>query len=255
MSCVVRQKYIVFVDKEGFMKRIVAIAVILAFVVNCASPYVLPKYEHTPYEPEDMVIVCEQVGDAIDADEGQRFGLLTAMEGFRSARFYAVENGGYVIEIETETEKFTARNGDPRMVVMLNEYIDDYDEINIDPAAFEIKWGILDYDTLGIPITEAEVNEGVQQSHAHARKGCTMTCATMGVMSCVVALGVMSAGSSGTSDIDAPLAAIAGFGILGAGLLIGVITAGSVYFTIQKDAEAIIKQIKEARKPRVIEGG
>jgi hypothetical protein len=254
MCYVVRYQYIIFVDKEGFMKRIVAIAVLMAFVVNCTSPYVLPKYEYTTYEPEKIVIIHEQVGDTIDADEGQGLGLFTAIEGFRSARFYAVENGGYAIEIETETEKFTALNGDPRMLVMLNAYIDDYDEISIDPAAFEIKWGILDYDTLGIPITETEANTGIHQADVKARKNCLSCCggsSLFAILAAAVAVGSVDTGSSDMAPVRAGMAFIV---VLGAGALIGMITAGTVYYTTKKDAKAIIKQIKEARKPRVIEG-
>ena len=210
------------------MKRIIAIVVLVAMALNCASTHILSQYKYTVYRQENVVIVSEQVGEAIDVEEGQRFGLFTAIKGFKNARVYAITRGGFVIEIETESEKLVAINGDPDMVMMLGEYMDNYDKISTDPKIFENKWGIFDYDTLGIPITETEVNDGVEQSHAHARKGCAQCCAVSTVFSLLAGMVVMGMGAtSGSTDIGPALTAVAGLGVLGASSLLGVIAAVS----------------------------
>lgn len=231
------------------MKRIIAMMIVIALTLNCVSTYVLPRYEYSIYAPENRVSIHERVGETIDAQEGQHYGLFTAIEGFKSATLYTAKSGGYVIEIETENDTLVALNGDTCVVLILNDHIRYHHDTGVDRAAFESTWGILAYDTLGIPITVREVNSGVQYSHAYASKQSMTCCAGMSTFSLLAAMAIAGGGSSGGDDIGVALVAAAGAIVLAGGLLIGGITAGIIYHFSQRDADAIIQEIKDARKP------
>ena len=53
---------------------------------------------------------------------------------------YWLEDGGYVFEIATDGQKFVAVNRDPKAVMILRDYISDYEEISADRTPFESKW-------------------------------------------------------------------------------------------------------------------
>jgi len=82
------------------MRRIIAVVVLVFFVLNCAST--LPRYDYRVYEREQPVVISERVGDTIDPEESERFDLFAGIENFERAQFYALEDGGYVVEITAD---------------------------------------------------------------------------------------------------------------------------------------------------------
>jgi hypothetical protein len=137
--------------------RVVAVIVLVFFVLNCAP--VLPQYESQVYDREKPIVISERVGETINAAEVEQFGLFPALEEFTAATFYAAEDGGYDVVILTESETLLAVNRDPNAVVILRDYIDNYDKYAKSQESFEKKWNIVAYDDLGFPITAHEVSQ------------------------------------------------------------------------------------------------
>jgi len=57
---------------------------------------------------EKVVIISERVGEMIDAEERERFGLWPTIKGFKSAVLLQLSDGSYVAEViyeENEEEK------------------------------------------------------------------------------------------------------------------------------------------------------
>lgn len=226
------------------MKRIVAGVILLAFTLNCTS-----RLRHVPYDkPERLypIVISERVGDVIDAEEREQFGLFPGIEEFKEAQFYAITGGGYEVQIATETEILVSANHDRDAVVILREYIDEHEEIERNRTTWETRWGVIDYDALGVPITENEVNFAKGQVGSRA-------CAT-GILSCVsiagvgAVLGIVMAATMGDASNEEsyyPIYAV------GAGVLIGLITGAILYFRTLSNV-TVLEAIKEARQPRVL---
>jgi hypothetical protein len=230
------------------MRRIIAIVVLIFFLLNCAST--LPRYEYRVYEREQPVVISERVGDTVDPEESEHFDLFRGIEEFEGAQFYALEDGGYVVEIAAKGEKLAAINRDQDAIAILRDYIDRYEEINTDRPAFMRKWNILDYDTLGVPITAYEVTNSMEQSRSRARRtGCT-GCVGVSLFGLLIGLGF--AGSGAGSQTPGPaIGAAAGAIALGIIALIGLVAMGTVIaVTYSRDEADFLEMIKEARKPQ-----
>jgi hypothetical protein len=229
------------------MRRVVTLVVLLSFVSNCAPR--LPQYKYDLIERENPIVISERIGETVDVEEGENVGLFTAIEKFTEARFFAIENGGYVAEISTEGDKFLAVNRDQDAVMILREYIDNYEEIHDDRTAFESKWRILDYDTLGVPITKSEVDRIKKPAQGRACVfgigGCILT-SLAGVI-----YGLAWAESDGEELGPGVGMVAAGYllAVVGAGLGVGVVL---VLVTLS-GASDVLKAIKKARIPRRIE--
>lgn len=228
------------------MKRVVAVIVLVFFIVNCAP--VLPQYEYQVYEREKPIVISERVGETIDLQESDQFELFHRIEEFQEARFYAIADGGFAIEILTRTGKLAALNRDPDAVDILRDYVDRYEMVNTDRASFMRKWGILDYDTLGIPVTEQEVSILVRQNRGRAiRSGCG---ACVGVSLAGLAIFAGLAGGGGGGEHAALYAGMTIVFGLGLGIAVGLITGGTIFFTANINADRALEKIKEARKPQ-----
>lgn len=231
------------------MKRIVTLVVLVAWLLNCAPT--LPQYRNHQYKGIYPIVISERVGETIDAEEQEQFGLFPGIEDFKAATFYGIKGGGYEIEIATESQKMHAVNMDPNAVEIMRDYIGRYAEIKGDRASFENTWAIIDYDTLGVPITENEVKLAIKQSHGRAVRGCIAGCGCFSLLGLAIGAG-MASGASGAPD--APLAAIGLLICFAVGSAIGLVAGSIIYVTTyKKNTESVLEAIKEARKPRVVE--
>lgn len=221
------------------MKRVVAVVVLVAWLTNCAPTLSTHKYHQ--YERGYAIIISERVGEKIDAEEREQFGLFKDVEDFESAIFYSIKDGGYEVEIRTTNSIFLAVNRDPYAFEILRDYIDGYETYMSSPEAFEKKWGVVDYDKLGFAITKREVR---LYSNPIASTACCVGCATSIIgVSFLVALAIAFAHESEQMTYIA----------LGVGIVVGIgggIVAGSVVHNWRNtiNMEKALQLIKEARK-------
>jgi hypothetical protein len=226
------------------MKRTIVLVLLVMLMLNCT--YTLKQYnEYTVSEP---IIISNRVGEVIDADEREQFGLLEGIENFRSAQYFSVADGGYDVVIQTTYAKFIAYNRDPDAVQILRDYLNRYEVIHDSMTAFEKKWNIVDYDDLGQPITRNEVHMSVERVW---QRYLPVTCATAGCIGSCLIFGAPSPAMDVPSDYDnsedkEKILYAVGSTVVGgvAGWLVGK----------ELDKRIALSKIKEARKPRVIEG-
>jgi len=203
-----------------------------------------------PYKRSERlspIVVNDRVGDVVVSEERDQFSLFPAVKGFREARFYSMRDIGYELEITTETEMLVSVNHDRDAVIILRDYIDKYDEITTDRAIWESRWGVVEYDALGVPITTREVTIVKQEHRRRAVRG-GVTCCLITSLS-GAALGVVIAASlqdASNEESYYPIYAI------GAGLLAGLVGGVTKSLSKLSDADAV-EAIKESRKPSVIE--
>jgi hypothetical protein len=243
------------------MRRLVACVVIVAFLANCG----ITIREKEPQEPikevqRYPVETDEDVEEVIliDAEKREAVHLFSEIEGFREARLTGSSDGGYEVEIVTTAGKLVSVNKDPNGMVIMRDYLADYENIRGNPAPFEAKWHILDYDTLGAPITRSEVDLSTDVASATGC-GCGFGCVAAAVAGLVVgAVALEEAQEAGESGADMGV----GIGIMMGGLLLaglvalvagastGCLAGRSAYERSKKNAVEIIK---EQRIPRVVE--
>jgi len=230
------------------MKRAVVIVLLIVFVLDCAP--VLPQYERPIYDGKNALVISERIGEIIDPEERKQFDLFHGIKAFKEARLFEFANGGYVLEITTDNGRLVSVNHDQDAIMILRDYIDTYEKAGIDRAAFARKWKVLDYDTLGIPITESEVNRLMERSRGRAVQCCLASCGIPAGIGFVI--GLSAQGSDGTG-IGAAFAQ--GMGLLAfyLGVAVGLASGAVVYFTTQENEETCMRAIKEARKPRPVE--
>ena len=225
------------------MKRVVAVVISVVFVVNCPLRFgrrTQPQQE--PGEQISEVIV-------IDPEERERLGLFPGIEGFKEARCNVTSGYGYEVEIVTETERLVSVNDDQDAAVILYDYINNYEEIEYARASFEARWGIIDYDALGFPITRSQVAREVTPGHAVAcgLAGCFGVGGVGGLL-----IGIYAANTVDEDDEyrGLSIAAAAICGGVAAGLLAGCVTGFGMY---ERDKTQALERIKESRKPRLVE--
>jgi hypothetical protein len=232
------------------MKRVFAVVVLVVLLFNCAPTLSYYKYESA--EKMDAILVSERVGETIDTEEAKQFGLFTEIAEFKKAELYWLEDGGYVFEISTDGEKFVAINRDPKAVMILRDYISEYEDIGADRTSLESKWGVLDYDTLGVPITVDEVATARKQISRYACTWGAVGCFTTSLLG--IGLGVAFVFELAEENQDeAWIAAIAAPFYIAAVLVVGLFAGAGVYLGSTRTVEGVVKMIKEARKPRVVE--
>jgi hypothetical protein len=212
-------------------------------LLNCT--HTLPQYQET--EVRNRIIFSERVGDVIDAEERLQFNLFTAIEDFKSAQFYKNPEGGYDVEISTEQHRLIARNRNRDAITILGEYIDRYEIIKDSMSIFEEKWGIVDYDTLGQPITQDEIR--INSEHKW-RKGLAGAGAAVGCIGACLISGMPSLAMDVPSDYDYSEEIEKSAIILGATACGG---AAGWLLGSKFDERSALRSIKEARKPRIAE--
>lgn len=220
------------------MKRIIAELVIMLLLLNCTHSW-------TVYQRFDRAYVAidnDYVGDVIDKEEREQFGLMPGVKDFIEARFFKIVGGGYVLEILTDSLKLGAVNRDIYAITILQDYFDRYDEIKNSKDAFEKQWQIVDYDELGFAITKMEV--GIIK-RSDCCFGNTLGCLSFSAV--LLALPIFGAYASGYEIEFSSKFWLVVAGFIGVSFLVGVLTGTKV------DNAKAVKVIKEARKPIVME--
>lgn len=227
------------------MKRIVAVVLLVVIVLNCAP--VLPPMEYPIIKRERPIVVSERVGDVIDAEERDQFGLFAAVEGFQEARFYGFKEGGYALEITTTEAKLVSVNSWSSAVLLMKDYIDNYERFESYPDSFAIKWKIRSYDDLGIPITKYEADRMVSM-------GRSVSCGCTGGLVAGLAAGAF--GIAAVQDYEGDMGG--GIGLMMGAVALTVIVGGIAgcvtgFGVYQSDKGRAVQTIKEMRKPRIVE--
>lgn len=223
-------------------KRFIACALATRLLLNCA-----PRLAHyREYESKRPITVSDRVGEVVDAAERDRFDLLRGIDGFGYAQYYAVLDGGYVVEIVTDNAVYRAVNRDTSAIPILRDYIERNEEILDNRENFVKKWKIVDYDTLGQPITNHETND-VKLPYASAVGG-TVTGAIMFFPSII--LGLWACGFdwwTGSCKRDLSVGFVTFASTLSLGIAAGV-AAGD-----RADRESALGSIRKAREPYLVE--
>jgi len=227
------------------MRPVAYLVVIVLFVANCA--YNLRHYH--AIERKDVIIVSEHIGEVMDARERTQFGLFLGVENFESARFYEIEGEGYDVEILAGYQRVVAYNRDPDALLILRDYIEHYEVIKDSMPAFEEKWGIVDYDDLGQPITRKEVGMNMAPKRGW-RAWLALGGGTAGCLGSCLIFGVP------IPRVDAPTNYDNSEDVEKSLIVLGATTFGGVsgwFIGSELDRRRALKMIKEARKPRVVE--
>lgn len=91
-------------------------------------------------EKGKVIIISEEVGEVIDAEERERFGLWSGIEGFKSAIFLQLPDGSYVAEVtyEEDGEEIKVRTPQSEMSIKsLKDYIEKFEDNK--PELFDLK--------------------------------------------------------------------------------------------------------------------
>jgi hypothetical protein len=219
------------------MNRVVSLIIQVVVLVNCTYA---PKYR-TEYEKGNAITISSRVGEIIDSQERERFDLFLGMQGFETARFYAIKGGGYEVEIVTTSGTFLAVNRDSLAVRILRDYINRYEEVIGARDDFEKEWQIVSYDDLGQPITKYERDK--------LGKVVTVACCLgTGLAGGLAGFGlgfIMTYSLAADASLWPLIVAVGGGALLGGAL-------GCKYGSGSNEGLAL-KRIKEARKPRLVE--
>jgi hypothetical protein len=165
------------------MKRNVSILLLCSFVLNCTYA---PQRD-IQYGTKRQVVVSERVGETIDSDEREHFDLFLPeiyvkplTYQYESATIYAIPGGGYELQISGVKHTLVVVNKDPHGIDVLADYVDNHEDVIVSKLAFEEKWGIVDYDGLGLPITRKEMQITRKYVIAEHKKAARMVPAAWG---------------------------------------------------------------------------
>lgn len=218
------------------MKRLVAVVLLSSFAMTCAP--VSSQYIYRHRERGRTVTISHRVGETIDVAEREQFGLFHGIEGFETAKFYAIGNGGYEVEITTTEKILLAANCDSLAIVILRDHINRFEEIAKAQEEFENQWQIVDYDDLGQPITKHELNRYKGAVRGMFGIGC---CLGGGLIGGLVGFNIARGQDS---DMSIVLGALGGFLLSGP---VGVLVGNKI------ERGIVLARILEARKPMVVE--
>jgi len=222
---------------------------ILVYVILIALLYwqCTPRHYTGYHKVGDPVVLSENLGEVIDLEERNRYDLFKGIDDFRSAQFYRIKCGGLVAEIQTENRKLVSVNRDGHIFEILEEYVEEYQWIQTSKEVFERRWQIVDYDTLGFPITREEVADRASPISGF---GCGLGAAVIvaGMASLVAYQILLPDRNEIIGDEELATKVFAGGIVAGlvSGLLVGAITKN----ISMKDA---LKSIKDSRVPQVVE--
>jgi hypothetical protein len=227
------------------MKKTLTFIVLVALLVNCT--YTLPHY--LDYERKRPIMISARVGETIDREEQNQFGLFAGIEDFKAATFYEIAAGGYEVEITAGDKNLVAVNRDSQAVMILSDYINRYEEITDSRAAFEEKWKIIDYDTLGQPITLVEINNIKKNFYSCGCAGGNFLVGLIpNALFSFLLVGGLEVGMFSDTEFPRPLPAWISF--IGINILSTV--AGAMIGN-KIDKRNAINSIREARAPRVVD--
>jgi hypothetical protein len=229
------------------MKRTICGVLVAAMLSSCA--YTPGRYDI--YKRGKLVEIHERIGEAIEPNEREQYDLFKGVEGFKSAVFYSILEGGFEVVIETENGVLRAVNRDPKALEILYDWIDGYyayqDEAIAEQHFFN-KWGVVDEDTLGFFITKAEISEGKFRSACVGGCGCCLLGlipALAGAMSQIsIWIDPFSgeAGTTGEEEANRTFAAVM-IGSFIVGTFIGYVSGGGTIKAGIKKA----RKLKEAK--------
>jgi len=224
------------------MKRIVAVVVLVMLISNCT--YSLIQYR--VYNRGDIIAFNNKVGDVLDAEERTEYDVFPDIEGFKEARFYAIPDGGYEVEIVTDRGKYIGVSRDVQADQILRDYFSRYHSAHFNQSDFQKRWKIVTYDALGLPITEREISRNTKPwCLIGGALGCGLVSfGASFALASVIALGELSSQHSGEND-ELYVAGIIGGTV--AGMFTGVLVGRMVEY------RRALNAIKKARKPRVVE--
>jgi len=137
--------------------------------------------KYASYTKGELISISDKVGASIDAEERSEYALFMNIHDFERATFYSLIEGGYLIEIQTQTDTLISLVRDTAMVLILKDYIDRYENVQVDRTLFERKWSIISYDNQGIPITENEILRYHKKSSCYA-SGCALGFGGLGLV-------------------------------------------------------------------------
>lgn len=240
------------------MKKLIVFIILIPFIFCQCVQYYAPVQELTGPE-----VLSYRVGEIIDPEERQYYGLFPGIEGFQYAEFYRLSGGGYEVHIQTEQHKLLVRITSPNGFLLLRDYINWYEEAVAAKDEFEEKWSIVDYDDLDLPITEEDIGKYFIGSHIDSNVkscGCGLLAGVLIVAGAfLVSMSIIfsSIFSPPTQEEEQTAKTII-IGGCALGLVTGVLIARSLKGKDQQKVQERSKQkaldlIKEARKPRVIE--
>ena len=259
------------------MKCILSLIVMILCLINCTHSTKRP-HERTLSGP---VIVSERVGEVIDHEEREYFRLfrpesLTSYDAYeyRSATIWSINEGGYRLVVSFVDDTIVVVNRDPKGIQILRAYIDNYEDVVESREMFEAKWGIVDHDFLGLPITRQEIE--LTRKHMTERKrppqarfepimkGAGAGCFVGGVVALIVAVTYEPDYDPDGSFFTGMLACIETSGVMLAVIsivagscLVGGCLGSMADLTVQElaepeiDEKAAINFIKKSRLPKM----
>ena len=222
------------------MKNIISV-IMLGCILHCTIG-IRHHYQGVRNEQTGPLVINERVGQVIEPEERQQYDLFLGVDDFESATFYDIIDEGYEVEIVTKDKRLVAVNEDPEAIEILNDYINQYEEIENSREGFEAKWHIIAYDDLGFPITEHEVNR-IRCSWVDGVFGTLVFATIGGIAGFFVSLPfVLSSGGEG--ELEIPKAFIVSF--------ISAILAGTIGGRLSSKASKrnALNLIKKGRRPR-----
>ena len=89
-------------------------------------------------DQEKVIIISEKVGEVIDAEERERYGLWPEIKGFKSVTFIQLTDGSYVAEVTYEEDREEKKTRTPQSEIAiksLKSYIEKVSEGKIQPVS------------------------------------------------------------------------------------------------------------------------
>ncbi len=227
------------------MKKTVVFIIVIALLSNCAHNL----HHYRDYKKTRPIVISERVGEVIEPEEREHFSLFPLIVDFKAATFYGIEDGGYEVEIVTASEQLIVVNRDPQAVEILQDYIERYEEIKDSREAFEEKWKIIDYDTLGQPITLGEISNTKKNFYSCGCAGGNFLVSLIpNALFSFLLVGGLEISWSSDTEFPRPFPAWVSF----IGINILAIGAGAMIGN-KIDKRNAINLIREARAPRVVD--
>ncbi len=230
------------------LKRLIIICALIH--IGCSRTYIIPGYSQVSDADLHPIIISDKVGETIDTLERKQFNLFPIVEDYESAIVYPIGKddpeykSGYVVEItKTDGKKYRSVNRDPRGIMILQEYFASYEYIKQMKNYFKIKWHIIGYDDLDIPITQEEMGwyKCRKNTYSLASVGCLSGCG-LGLGIGLSTFDWFYGGNNESNNVALIAVSLGSFGCIGGATIGGA-----------KDNKLVINAIKAGRKLREVE--
>lgn len=224
-----------------YMKKYFSIILVILVLLHCT--YTFNHYEI--YDRREIIAFTEKIGEVIDAEECKQYNLFHGFEDFIEARFYTIAYGGYEVEIMTDKGKYIGVNRDKQAFLILKDYFYRYNTEHFDQKEFKEKWGVIDYDVMGFPITRYEISENYTADYS---LGCGAGC-FLGSLP-IAALTFFVVGDIEWNRVEPKHATAAIFSSIG---VIVTATVAGVLIGKANGYKRAVDGIKKARQPHMVE--